>query len=202
MCTGLYNRPDQSITKLADSCFNNQLNRLIVAALVIILFSKMWHLWVNVAARSKNLVFNSLKTDPGPWLHNHRHSAARKSSVSSSWDYIGIVWTCHHQPLRSLDERSELHSGSVTSVFPCVGGHLWKERVSLLTVFPGLQDQHWRPHLCLHSTTASVRLTKGILFLSWYWDTCRNTHWPNLFHHQRKRPVVSNSSCQSNKRSN
>lgn len=99
------------------------------------------------------------------------------------WDYIGIAWTCHYWLLRSLSEWSELYSSSLTSAITCVGGHLWKKQVFLLTVLPGLQDQHWRPHLCLHSTTASVWLTKGILFLGWYWARCRNTHWLNLFHH-------------------
>lgn len=102
---------------------------------------------------------------------------ARKTSCLSSeiaWGLPGLV---------IMDCCSVTQSMQWT-VFPsaitCVGGHLWKELLSLLTVLPGLQDQHWRPHLCLHSTAVSVRLTKGILFLCWYWASCRNTH----HHHQ------------------
>lgn len=146
----------------------------------------------------KNVVL--VQTNPGPWPAQSIAQHSQENLFLILWDYVGIAWTCHYQLLRSLDERGELRSSSLTSAITCVGGHLWKERVSLLTVLPGLQDQHWRPHLCLHSTTASVRLTKGILFLGSHWATSRNTHWPNLtqviYDHMHRAALLQHSSHQ------
>lgn len=97
-----------------------------------------------------------------------------------------MAWTCLYRRTAAVGHSVNLRnsfSPPVTSAIPCVGGRPRKDQVFVLTVLPGLQDQQRRPHLCLHSTTESVWLTKGILFFGWYWAACRNTHRPYWFHH-------------------
>lgn len=78
--------------------------------------------------------------------------------------------------------------GLVVAAANWVWEDLCEKSRSLLTGLSGIPDQRWRPHLCLHSTTASVRLTKSILFLGF-------THWLHSLHHPPFAAAAAAAAC-------
>lgn len=124
----------------------------------------MWNIPFCLSGYLRNIwCSNFLQKIAEPWPEQSVRNTCILSSAEIRFQPPGLVITerCGH----SINEPNCILAPFNLCEYSCGRTSMKKKQhVSLLTVLPGLQDQQWRPHLCLHSISASVWLTKGILF--------------------------------------